>query len=76
MRIDHAEVERSKVRVRIGKSNKHGVVGSRVTLVDFAGRLVGVSSVVAGNLQRSVGEVELRDPGDESGGTGNGIGDV
>ena len=76
MRVDHAQVEGSKERVGVGQSNEHGVVDSWVTLVDLTSGLVGVTSVVAGDLKRSVGQVELRDPGDEGRGASSGVGDV
>jgi hypothetical protein len=74
--VDHAQIEGSKEGVGVGERNKHGVVDSWVTLVDLAGGLVSVASVLAGNLERSVSQVELGDPGDVGRGTGNGVGDV
>lgn len=76
MRVDHAQVEGSKEWVRVGKSNEHGVVDSWVALVNLTSGLVGVTSVVASNLKRSVGQVELRDPGNEDRGASSGVGDV
>ena len=76
MRVDHGQVEGSKVKVAVGDSQEHGTVRGWVTLVDLAGRLVGVTRVVASDGQGSVGEVKLADPGGEHGSTGRGGGDV
>jgi len=76
MRIDHAQVEGREKRIRVGNCNKHGIVDSGVSLIDFAGRLVCVASVVAGDCKRCVGQVELGDPGDKLGGASRGGGDV
>src|SRR4051812_3580160 len=65
--VDHRQVERRKVNVRVGKSNEHGTVHSWITLEDLTSGLVGVSLVLAGDGKRSVGQVELRNPSDVSG---------
>mgnify|MGYP003624082379 CR=1 FL=1 len=69
MRIDHAQVEWCQERIRVGERDEHGVIGHWVTLVDLASGLVGITSVVTGDLERSVSQVELVDPGNESGST-------
>jgi hypothetical protein len=74
--VDHAQVEGSEEGVGVGKRNEHGVIDSWVALVDLAGGLVSVTSVLAGNLEGSVGQVELGDPSDVGGGAGNGVSDV
>lgn len=76
MGVDHAQVEGSQENVRISERDEHSVVGHWVTLVDLTSGLVGETSVVAGDLKRSVGQVELRHPGDELGRAGRGGGDV
>jgi hypothetical protein len=74
--VDHAQVEGSQEWVGISKSDEHSVVGHWVTLVDLTSGLVGETRVVASDLQRSVGQVELANPGDELGCTGRGGGYV
>jgi len=74
--VDHAQVEWGQEQVRVGKRNEHGVVGHWVALVNLASRLVGETRVVASNLERSVGQVELVNPCDELRCTGRGGGHV
>jgi len=74
--VDHAQVEGSKEGVGISQRNEHCVVDGWLALVDLTGRLVGETSVLAGDLKRSVGQVQLRDPGDVGRGAGRSVGDV
>jgi hypothetical protein len=76
VRVDHGQVEGSEEKVTVGDSQEHGAVGGWVALVDLAGRLVGVTRVVASDGQGSVGQVKLADPGGEHGGASRGGGDV
>lgn len=76
VRVDHGQVEGSEEEVAVSDGQEHGAVRSWVALVDFAGRLVGVTGVVASDGQRSVSEVELANPGGEHGVAGGGGGDV
>lgn len=77
MRVDHAQVEGSEVRVGIGERNEHGVVDDAgTTLVDFTSGLESVTLIGASGGQRGVGKVELVNPGDELGLAGLGIGHV
>jgi hypothetical protein len=74
--VDHGQVEGGKEEIRVGKRHEHGTVHRWVTLVNLTRGLVGVTLVLAGDGERSVGEVQLRHPSDERGGTGRGGGDV
>jgi len=61
--VDHAQVEGREVRVGVGQSDESGLVDdASAASVDLTSRLVGVALVLAGDGERSVGEVELVDP--------------
>ena len=74
--VDHAQVEWSKKQIRVGNSKEHGIIAGGITLVNLASRLVSVTRVVTSNSQRSVGKVQLADPGSEQRGAGAGGGDI
>jgi hypothetical protein len=77
VRVDHAQVEGSEVRVGVGKGNEHGVVhDASTTSVDLTSGLVGVTGVGTGLGDGSVGHVELVDPGNELRLASGGGGDV
>jgi len=75
--VDHAQVEGCEVRVGVGQSDEGGLVDDTGTAsVDLTSGLVGVTLVLAGDGERSVGEVELVDPGNELRSASLGVGDV
>ena len=77
MGVDHAQVEGCKVRVGVGQSDESGLVDDASTAsVDLTSGLVGVTLVLAGDGERSVGQVKLVDPGDELRSAGLGVGDI
>jgi hypothetical protein len=63
------KVVRGNVEVLVDETDEHGVVDGGVvdTLEDVSTGLGGHTSVVTGNLERGVGDVQLTDPSDESG---------
>lgn len=69
MIIEKREVVRGDVEVLVDETDKHGVVDGGVvdTLEDVSTRLSSHTSVVTGNLERGVGDIQLTDPSDESG---------
>ena len=74
MGVNHGKVEGSQEHVGVGKSNEHGTVDDRGTAtVDLTSGLVGVTSVVGGLDERSVGQVELSNPGNKLRLTSNGV---
>lgn len=73
VRVNHRQVEWSKVQIRIRKRDEHSPVHGRVALEHFTGRLEGITFVLTCDGERCVGEVELRDPGDKSRAAGIGI---
>lgn len=67
MRVDHAQVEGRKEDVGVGKSNESSVVDNTgATSVNLTSRLVSVTLIRTSDGQRSVGQVELVGPSDES----------
>jgi hypothetical protein len=74
--VDHGQVERSQEEIRVGDSDEHGVVGSRVALEDLGRWLVGEARVCAVHHQRRVGEVQLRHPRNEGRRSGGGRSDI
>jgi hypothetical protein len=75
--VDHAQVEGCEVRVGVGQSNEGGLVDDAGTAgVDLTSGLVSEALVGSGDGQRSVGQVELVDPGNELRSSSLGVGNV
>jgi hypothetical protein len=70
--VEEGKVVWGNVEIGIGKTNKHGVVDNWVvdTLENVSTGLVSLSHTLTGNLEWGVGDVQLRDPSDESGSSG------
>jgi len=74
VRVDHGKVEGGQEHVGVGKSNEHGTVDNGGTAtVDLTSGLVSVTRVVGGLDERSVGQVELGNPGNELRLTSDGV---
>lgn len=77
MRVDHAQVEGCEVRVGVSQSDEGSLVDNASAAgVDLTSGLVGVALILASDGERSVGQVELVDPGDELRSTSLGVGDI
>lgn len=72
MVIEQGEVVWGNVEIGVGETNKHGVVDDRVvdTLENVSTGLSGLSHTLTSDLERGVGNVQLRDPSYESGRSG------
>jgi hypothetical protein len=65
MRVDHRQIERRGIDIAIGKRNEDSAIESRISLEDLICRLVGEPRVRTSHRQRSVSEVQLREPRDK-----------
>lgn len=62
MRVNRRKVERRDGKILIGHGNEHSSIDRRITLVRRDIRLQGLSCMRARDLQRRVGDVQLRSP--------------
>ena len=78
MRVEHSKVVRRNINIRIGQSEEHSAVNSRVTHPGGDVGLDGIGGAVleADVLERREGNVELGYPGGELGLLDVGGGDV
>lgn len=68
MVVQQAQIIRGDVEIGVDETDEQGVVDDVVvdTLEDDTLRLSGLTSVLSGDLERSVSDVQLVDPSDES----------
>jgi len=76
VRIDHRQVERSKIKVTVRNGDEHGAIDGRVARVYLIGRLPCPAGVGTRNHERSVRQIDLGNPSDESWCSGSGGCDV
>lgn len=76
MRINQRKIKRRKEQILISNSQENRAIDRRIALKHLIRRLVSPALVLARDLERSVSEIELSEPGDEFLLLGGSSGDV
>lgn len=72
MRINQRQIKRRNIQIPIRNRHKHRLIHRRITLIHLIRRLPRPALIRTCDIERRVGRVELRDPGEELGRAGGG----